>query len=150
MYRKSLLFLLLLLLSPCKHKRKRRWHRFRNIGFGFPSVKYVGKGEFGEYTVTKVLEKLPEEVANQIEIQVKYQGYIERQFEEAKKLKKQANTKLPQNFDYRQVYGLSAELAEKLNKIQPTDIAQAQRIQAMTPAAISVLLIHLAKMKNEL
>lgn len=108
-----------------------------------------------EYNLNQIsdlaeLEKLPEEVANQIEIQVKYQGYIERQFEEAKKLKKQANTKLPQNFDYRQVYGLSAELAEKLNKIQPTDIAQAQRIQAMTPAAISVLLIHLAKMKNEL
>lgn len=70
-----LLFLLLVLLSPSKHKRKRRWLKFRSIDFGFPSVKYVGKGEFGEYTVTKVLEKLPEEyhVFNDVYLETK--GY---------------------------------------------------------------------------
>lgn len=85
------------------------------------------------------------QVAEQVEIQFKYAGYIDRQIEEIEKVRQQENTPLPADFDYEVVGGLSNELKSKLQQQRPVSIAQASRIQGMTPAAISLLLVHLKK-----
>jgi len=85
------------------------------------------------------------QVAEQAEIQIKYSGYIDRQRDEIAQMQRQENTPLPAGFDYDQVGGLSNELKAKLKQHQPATLAQAARIQGMTPAAISLLLVHLKK-----
>jgi tRNA uridine 5-carboxymethylaminomethyl modification enzyme len=85
------------------------------------------------------------QVAEQVEIQIKYAGYIDRQKEDIEKVRRQEDTLLPLDFDYASVGGLSNELTSKLEQVRPESIAQAARIQGMTPAAISLLLIHLKK-----
>lgn len=104
-----------------------------------------------EMTYADLAEVKPSEtevapdVAEQVEIQIKYSGYIDRQRDEIEQLRKHENTELPEDFDYAQVGGLSNELKFKLEAVRPVSIAQANRIQGMTPAAISLLLIHLKK-----
>lgn len=90
-------------------------------------------------------EDVAANVAEQVEIHIKYAGYIDRQRDEIEQLRKHENTTLPEDFDYSQVGGLSNELKFKLEAVRPVSIAQANRIQGMTPAAISLLLIHLKK-----
>ncbi|MBK6582914.1 MAG: tRNA uridine-5-carboxymethylaminomethyl(34) synthesis enzyme MnmG [Pseudomonadales bacterium] len=85
------------------------------------------------------------EVAEQVEIQAKYAGYIERQQQEVERLRHFENTPLGAEFDYRQVDGLSNEVRHKLLSARPVTLAHAQRIPGVTPAAISLLLIHLKK-----
>ena len=84
-------------------------------------------------------------MAQQIEIQLKYQGYIDRQQSEIEKLKRQENTVLPADFNYREMQGLSNELKQKLEAVRPENIGRAARIPGMTPAAVSLLLIYLKK-----
>ena len=84
-------------------------------------------------------------VREQVEIQIKYKGYIDRQEEDIQKLRRQENTPLPADFDYQQMQGLSNELKQKLQNVRPENIARASRIPGMTPAAISLLLIYLKK-----
>jgi len=81
----------------------------------------------------------------QLEIQARYQGYIERQIGEVERLKKQENTAIPETIDYDNVRGLSAEVRQKLNDTHPETIGQASRIPGMTPAAVSLLLVHLKR-----
>lgn len=81
----------------------------------------------------------------QVEIQIKYQGYIEHQQEEINKHIKNEQTYLPRNFDYNQVPGLSKEVIFKLNEFKPETIGKASRISGITPAAITILLVHLKK-----
>jgi tRNA uridine 5-carboxymethylaminomethyl modification enzyme len=83
------------------------------------------------------------EVERQVEIEIKYRGYIERQKREAAKLQDLENVLIPASLDYRQVHGLSNELKEKLAAVRPTTLAQASRIAGMTPAALSALMILL-------
>ncbi len=85
------------------------------------------------------------QVARQLEIQARYSGYIERQTQEIERHRKYESTALPADFDYSNVSGLSNEVREKLAHIRPQSIGQATRISGMTPAAISLLLIHLKK-----
>lgn len=85
------------------------------------------------------------QAAEQVEIQLKYSGYIERQKSEIEQMRRQENTRLPDDFDYSQVSGLSNELKLKLGQQRPETLAQASRIQGMTPAAISLLLVYLKK-----
>ncbi|ARU59607.1 5-methylaminomethyl-2-thiouridine modification at tRNA U34 [Oleiphilus messinensis] len=85
------------------------------------------------------------QVAEQLEIQVKYEGYISRQQEEIERLQRYENTALPDDFDYCSISGLSNELQQKLVQVKPATIAQASRIQGMTPAAVSLLIIQLKK-----
>ena len=85
------------------------------------------------------------QAAEQVEIQVKYEGYIARQQEEIEKQQRNENTMLPLDLDYRQVSGLSNEVIAKLNDHKPNSIGQASRISGITPAAISILLIWLKK-----
>lgn len=85
------------------------------------------------------------EATEQVEIQVKYEGYIQRQKEEIEKSLRHENTKLPMDLDYTQVKGLSNEVVLKLNNAKPETIGIASRISGITPAAISILLVHLKK-----
>lgn len=85
------------------------------------------------------------QVQEQVQIQVKYAGYIDRQAEEIKRVKRQEETVLPLDLDYAQVSGLSNEIKNKLTNVRPASLAQANRIPGVTPAAISMLLVHLKK-----
>ncbi|MBY0544406.1 MAG: tRNA uridine-5-carboxymethylaminomethyl(34) synthesis enzyme MnmG [Gammaproteobacteria bacterium] len=104
-----------------------------------PEVRYQDLLNFsGNNTVCPI-------VAEQIEIQVKYAGYIDRQTYEIEKQRQQDSLFLPADLDYRTVTGLSNEVREKLQNTKPESIGQASRIPGMTPAAISLLLVHLKK-----
>ncbi len=85
------------------------------------------------------------QVAEQVEIQSKYHGYIERQSEEIARQQSQEMARLPENIDYRNVRGLSVEVQQKLNLYRPQTLGQAARISGVTPAAISILLVHLKR-----
>ena len=85
------------------------------------------------------------QVAEQIEILAKYHGYIQRQQEEVSRQANYENTLLPQDIDYAVVKGLSNEVQQKLNQHKPETIGQASRISGITPAAISLLLVHLKR-----
>lgn len=91
------------------------------------------------------LPVLDEVVAEQVEIQSKYAGYIDRQLQDIEQLRKYENTVLPESLDYAQVRGLSSEVRQKLIQIKPNSIAHAGRISGVTPAALSLLLVHLKK-----
>ncbi|HET6655948.1 MAG TPA: tRNA uridine-5-carboxymethylaminomethyl(34) synthesis enzyme MnmG, partial [Gammaproteobacteria bacterium] len=84
-------------------------------------------------------------VAEQIEIQARYAGYIDRQRAEVETNRRHENTPLPVDFDYAVVNGLSAEVRQKLERVRPATLGQAARIDGMTPAAISLLRIYLKK-----
>lgn len=98
-----------------------------------------------DYQVVDVLAKspipIPLKVRQQVEIEIKYEGYIQRQLREIEKFKNLERIKIPEAFDFNQVHGLSNELKEKLSKIRPASLGQATRIDGMTPAAISALMI---------
>lgn len=89
-----------------------------------------------------------EEVIEQVEIQAKYQGYIERQHEDVAKAEAGEMLELPADLDYSKVYGLSIEVQQRLNQHRPQTLGQASRIQGVTPAAISLLLVHLKKIRK--
>ena len=92
--------------------------------------------------------ELPADVCEQVELQIKYKGYIEKQLAQIEQMQKLEEKKLPQNTDYSEVYGLRLEAAEKLNKIQPLSIGQASRISGVSPADISMLAVWLQKEKR--
>lgn len=92
--------------------------------------------------------ELPYEVWEQAQLIIEYEGYIDRQIMQAEQMKTLETKKLPLNFDYHEIGGLSLEAYEKLNKIQPENIGQASRISGVSPADVSVLLIWLAAHKN--
>ena len=86
------------------------------------------------------------QAAEQVEIQIRYQGYLARELEEIKKHELNERTLLPLKFDYRTIGALSNEVAQKLNAYQPETVGMASRISGVTPAAISILLVHLKKL----
>jgi tRNA uridine 5-carboxymethylaminomethyl modification enzyme len=90
-------------------------------------------------------QNLPKEVGDQVEIQVKYDGYIKRQMEQIEHFKRLEEIRFPENFDIRSVTGLSTEVMEKLTRIRPISLGQASRISGITPAAISILMVNLKK-----
>ena len=97
-------------------------------------------------TIESVGPGLPHQAAaEQVEIQIKYEGYISRQQDEIAKQERNETTKLPESFDYKVVKGLSNEVVLKLNQAQPETVGQASRISGITPAAISLLLVYLKK-----
>jgi len=105
-----------------------------------PEVKYDFVRRFSEPSqlITTDIEKL-------IEIHIKYEGYINKQIEMAERAKKLDSKKIPANFKYKDISGLSKEITEKLSEIKPETIGQASRIPGITPAAISILLIAVEK-----
>ncbi|CAJ0715897.1 tRNA uridine 5-carboxymethylaminomethyl modification enzyme [Ralstonia sp. GP73] len=115
-----------------------------------PNVTYetlVGM-QGGKYALESPLAEDPllaEQIREQVEIGIKYHGYIARQADEVERLGANENTRLPADFDYSQVRGLSIEVQQKLAKHKPETIGQASRISGITPAAVSLLLVHLKK-----
>jgi tRNA uridine 5-carboxymethylaminomethyl modification enzyme len=91
------------------------------------------------------LESPPESIQEQVEIQVKYDGYIKRQMEQIERFKRLEEVSFPEGFDFDSVIGLSAEVMEKLRKIKPYSLGQASRISGVTPAAISILMVNLKR-----
>jgi tRNA uridine 5-carboxymethylaminomethyl modification enzyme len=127
------------------------------------AIRVLGKGIEREYTLTELLRRpdvtyaalmtLPgtgvpvanAQVAEQVEIQAKYHGYIQRQQEEVSRQAQYENTILPKDIDYAVVKGLSNEVRQKLNQHKPETVGQASRISGVTPAAISLLLVYLKR-----
>ncbi len=104
------------------------------------------------YQAVEALSKSPEpispKVAKQVEIEVKYEGYIQKQLNEIEKFKNLEKIRIPDEFPYQNVHGLSNELKEKLAKIRPASLGQASRISGITPAAISVLMVTLKSLER--
>ncbi|EUJ51423.1 FAD-dependent oxidoreductase, partial [Listeria fleischmannii] len=90
---------------------------------------------------------LSPEVAEQVEIQIKYEGYIEKSYQQVEKMKRMEDKKIPDKIDYDAIFGLATEAVEKLKKIQPLSIAQASRISGVNPADISILLVYIEQGK---
>ncbi len=109
-----------------------------------PEIKYSDLIRLEE--IGSIVEN--EDIARQVETQIKYEGYLKRQAKEIQKQKTHENTKIPNDFDYSQVSGLSNEIQQKLLDVKPETIAQASRISGVTPAAVSLLLVYLKKSKN--
>ena len=104
-----------------------------------PEIDYAG------LTAITGTTEIDPQVAEQVEIKVKYAGYIERQQDEIEKLRASENIRLPVDIDYPAISGLSKEIQAKLSQARPETLGQASRIPGVTPAAISLLMIHLKK-----
>ena len=92
--------------------------------------------------------RLPDEVGEQVEVRIKYEGYIKKQLAQAEKLHRIERKKIPYPFDYTKVNGLRLEAIEKLNKVQPENVGQASRISGVNPADITALLIFLERKEH--
>lgn len=109
-----------------------------------PQVSYDDLAAFDSERAT-----LPWEVCEQVELQIKYEGYIQKQLVQIEQMRKMESKILPKDMDYSQVYGLRLEAVEKLNKIKPLSIGQASRISGVSPADISMLAVWLMHEKGE-
>ncbi len=108
-----------------------------------PELTYADLEAFGE-----AASHLPSSVKRQVEIQCKYEGYLQRQEAEAKKFKDLERLRIPEGFDYNLVPGLSHEARQRLTEIQPTSLGQAGRMPGVTPAALSILMVYLKRFRE--
>jgi len=108
-----------------------------------PQIKYNDLAQFDPER-----PELPWEVSEQVELQIKYEGYIEKQLIQIEQMRKMESKKLPADLDYSQIYGLRLEATEKLNKIKPLSLGQASRISGVSPADISMLAVWLMHEKG--
>ena len=100
-------------------------------------------------TIDKDRHDLPEQVKEEVEIQIKYEGYIKMQEAQVEKFKKMERKLLPEDLDYNEIKGICLEARQKLNKHKPHSIGQASRISGVSPADISVLLVYLQTIKKK-
>lgn len=117
---------------------------------GILAVELLRRPEMTYQDIISILEEeivVSDEVAEQIEIQVKYEGYIKKSLQQVEKLKKLENKRIPDNIDYDAIHSLALEAREKLKKVRPLSIAQASRISGVNPADISILLVYLEQGK---
>jgi tRNA uridine 5-carboxymethylaminomethyl modification enzyme len=113
----------------------------RRPGVGYSDlIELIGAPDWGS-----VDERLPAQIAVQMEVTAKYEGYIERQSQEVERQLRSESIRVPGDLDYRQVPGLSTEVRQRLSEVQPVTLGQAARIPGVTPAAISILLVYLKK-----
>ncbi|ELW9528093.1 tRNA uridine-5-carboxymethylaminomethyl(34) synthesis enzyme MnmG [Burkholderia cenocepacia] len=117
----------------------------RRPGVSYDGVCGLKGGECGPAEPLTDDPVLLEQIKEQVEIGIKYQGYIERQASEIERNDANESTRLPDGIDYREVRGLSFEVSQKLNEFRPETIGQASRISGVTPAAISLLMVHLKR-----
>ena len=92
---------------------------------------------------------LPKDVIEQVSIEIKYEGYMERQLRQIEQFKKMENKKIPENINYEEVPSLRIEARQKLLKYKPVNVGQASRISGVSPADISVLLVYLEHLRNK-
>ncbi len=122
-----------------------------NIKTGIKLIELLKRPELSYEALIEIDEKRPAlsmDIAEQVSIQVKYKGYINRQLLQIEQFKKLENKKLPANIDYNDIYGLRIEARQKLSSIRPLSIGQATRISGVSPADISVLMIYLEQMRR--
>ena len=93
--------------------------------------------------------ELPDNVREQVEVQIKYEGYIKMQMDQVARVEKIENRKLSEDLDYSQITGLRNEAKQKLNAIKPASVGQASRISGVSPADISVLLVYLEQLRRQ-
>ncbi len=122
-----------ILNAPLKHEYS-MYELLRRPEVDFENLQKLSKQD---------LSDIPAEICEQLEIQAKYAGYIERQKVQVERLMQQEEVKLPQDFNYAAISGLSNEAKQKLSEIKPLTIGQAARISGITPSTISLLLVHL-------
>ncbi len=108
-----------------------------------PEIKYRDLAEIDDN-----IGKVPDEIAYEVEIEVKYEGYINRQKSQVEQFKKMEDKKIPEDINYEEIRGLKKEAIEKLSKIRPISLGQASRISGITPSDIDVLLIYLESRKG--
>ncbi len=108
-----------------------------------PEIKYRDLAE-----IDNNIGKVPDEIAYEVEIEVKYEGYINRQKSQVEQFKKMEDKKIPEDINYEEIRGLKKEAIEKLSKIRPISLGQASRISGITPSDIDVLLIYLESRKG--
>lgn len=117
------------------------------------SLEQILKRPENDYSIIEKLspsdKALSNEIKKQVEIQIKYEGYINQQMQMVERLKKIENKKIPENFDFTKVSGLSREVLMKLQEIKPDNLGHASRIPGITPAAISLILIAIEKLKKQ-
>ena len=109
-----------------------------------PQLNYEMLGEFDSGR-----ELLPDDVCEQVDLQIKYEGYIAKQLAQIEHMRKLESKALPPDTDYSTIHGLRLEAAEKLNKVQPVSIGQASRISGVSPADVSLLVVWLQQLKGE-
>jgi tRNA uridine 5-carboxymethylaminomethyl modification enzyme len=97
-----------------------------------------------------VLQLAESAVRDEIQLQIKFHGYIQRQQEQVDRFKKMEAMALPEEIEYKGMAGLSNEVVQKLSTVRPLSLGQASRISGITPAAISVLQVHLKKMEKKI
>ena len=117
---------------------------------GTTLAELIKRPELDYEKLAEIDENRPElafDLQEQVNIEIKYEGYIKRQMQQVAQFKKLEGKKLPENFDYAQVNSLRKEAVQKLNKIQPSTIGQASRISGVSPADISVLMVYLERSK---
>ncbi len=117
----------------------------RRPAVGYKALMALQGGRYAPEAPLDAEPMLADQIREQIEIGIKYHGYIARQAAEVDKLEANESTRLPENFDYTEVHGLGFEVSQKLNQHRPETLGQASRISGVTPAAISLLLVHLKK-----
>jgi len=123
-------------------REQRAFELLRRPEVDYPGlVEVVGEGDAGWRTD----ERLADQVPLQVDVQAKYRGYIERQHEEIERQRRHEDTELPDGFDYAAVRGLSNEVRQRLIEHRPATLGQAARIPGITPAAVSLLLVHLKR-----
>ena len=118
---------------------------------GTTLAELVKRPELNYFVLAEIDEKrpvLPEDVQEQININIKYEGYIKRQMQQVAQFKKLENKKIPEDFDYSQVNSLRKEAVQKLNAYRPASIGQASRISGVSPADISVLLVYMEQLRH--
>ena len=117
---------------------------------GILAIDLLRRPEMSYDTILEILEedhKLPEAVEEQVEIQTKYEGYINKSLQQVEKVKRMEEKKIPEDLDYSKVDSLASEAREKLAEVKPLNIAQASRISGVNPADISILLVYLEQGK---
>jgi tRNA uridine 5-carboxymethylaminomethyl modification enzyme len=108
-----------------------------------PEIRY---GDLAELDPERPL--LPPDVQEEVEIQVKYDGYIDRQLRDVERFRSMEREAIPPGLEYGAVHGLSAEVREKLSRLRPVSLGQASRISGVTPAAMAALMVHLRRMRE--
>ena len=119
-------------------------------GVSFASL--IKRPELNYDILSEIDEDRPElswRVREQVNIQIKYEGYIEKQMHEVERFKKTEGRLIPESIDYNNIEGLRLEARQKLSRIRPANVGQASRISGVSPADISVLLIYLEQIKND-
>jgi tRNA uridine 5-carboxymethylaminomethyl modification enzyme len=123
-------------------REARAFDLLRRPELGYEDLERVAPGGAGEWRDD---ERLAEQVKLQVDVRAKYSGYLQRQRDEIERQHRNENLRLPGDIDYASVGGLSNEARQRLREVRPETIGQAARIPGLTPAAVSLLLVHLKK-----